>query len=81
MSEIAIVHCEVGWLAMGATLMRILIEMINAAGVEGGGAAVDAMHAVALFKQELHQIGAVLSGDSGDEGRFHDGIRDCTQPA
>jgi hypothetical protein len=26
---------------------------------------------VAFFKKELGQVGSVLAGDAGDEGRFH----------
>jgi hypothetical protein len=36
-------------------------------GVEQRGAALDAVHLVALFQQELGQIGAVLAGDAGDQ--------------
>ena len=46
----------------------ILIEVIDAGGVEGGGAAFDAVHGVALLQKEFREIGAVLAGDPSDEG-------------
>jgi len=48
--------------------VRILIEMIDAVGVEQRGAALDAVDFVALAQQELGEVGAVLASDAGDEG-------------
>ncbi|MPN47678.1 hypothetical protein SDC9_195282 [bioreactor metagenome] len=53
-----------------AWLVRILVEVIDALGVEGGGTTLDAMDLVALFQQKFRQIGAVLTGDSRDQGSF-----------
>jgi hypothetical protein len=50
--------------------MRILVQVVDARGVEARGSALDAMHLVALLQQEFGQIGAVLAGDAGDEGDF-----------
>jgi hypothetical protein len=50
--------------------VRILVEMVDAVGVEQGCPALDAVHLVALVEQELGEIGAVLSGDAGDQGDF-----------
>ena len=47
-------------------LMRILIQMIDAIGIERGGAALDAVNRVALGQQKFGEIRAVLSGDAGD---------------
>ena len=47
--------------------VRVLVEVINALGVELRGAALDAVDGVALVQQEFGQIGAVLAGDAGDE--------------
>ena len=49
-------------------LVRILIEMVDALGVERRRAALDAVHDVALGEQEFGEIGAVLAGDAGDQG-------------
>ena len=48
-------------------LVRILVEVLDAAGVERRRAALDAVDVVALVEQQLGEIGAVLSGDAGDE--------------
>ena len=47
--------------------MRILIEVVDAARVEAGAAAFDAMNGVALLQQQLCKVGSILSGDAGDE--------------
>ena len=44
--------------------VRVLVEMVDAIGVEKGSAALDAMNLVALSQQKLCQIGAVLAGDA-----------------
>jgi hypothetical protein len=51
-------------------VVRILVQVINAIGIEGGRAAFDAMHGVALAEQELSQIGAVLPRYSRDQRRL-----------
>ena len=53
-------------------LVRVLIEVLDAAGVEGGRAALQAVDGVALLKQELGEIGAVLSRRAGNEGHLAD---------
>lgn len=45
----------------------VLIDMIHPLGAEREGASFDAADFIALFQQELGQIGAVLAGDAGDE--------------
>ena len=54
-----------------ATVMRILVEMIDAIGIERGGPAFDAVNLVALLQQQLRQVGAVLAGDTGDQRSLH----------
>ena len=51
-------------------LMWVLIEVINPTGVEAARAPLYAMNLVALLKQQLRQVAAVLSGDAGDQGGF-----------
>jgi hypothetical protein len=46
-------------------------QLVNAPEIDGASAAIGAVHGVALFKQQLRQVGAVLTGDSGDDGGLH----------
>jgi hypothetical protein len=52
--------------------VRVLVEMIDAARVEGGRASDDAVDLVTLLEQELGQVGAVLPGDAGDQRTLHE---------
>lgn len=45
----------------------VLVEVIDAIGVEQGGPPLDAVHLVTLAQQELGEIGAVLAGDARDQ--------------
>ena len=47
-------------------LVGVLIQVIDAAGVEAAGPPLDPVHRVALLQQEFGQIAAVLPGDAGD---------------
>jgi len=47
-------------------LVWILVEMIDAAGVEGGGPALQPVNLIPLLKKELRKVRSVLSGYSGD---------------
>ena len=47
--------------------VRILIEMIDAGGVERGRPPLDAVHGVAEAEQIFGEIGAVLPGNAGDQ--------------
>ena len=51
--------------------MRIFIDMIDAVRVECAGTPDGAMHFVAFAQQQLRQVGAVLTGDPGDQRFFH----------
>ena len=55
-------------LEAGARHVAVVVQMVDAAGVEGGGAALDAVHLIPLLEQQFREIGAVLAGDAGDEG-------------
>ena len=50
--------------------VRVLIEMIDAIGVEQTAAPLDAVHDVVFLEQKLGEVGAVLAGDSGNECDF-----------
>ena len=52
-------------------LVRILVEVVDAVGVEQRGAALDAVDLVALLEQELGEIGAILAGDAGNKSFLH----------
>jgi hypothetical protein len=52
----------------------VLVDVVYALGIEGTGAAFDAVHDVAFFKQQLGQVRAVLAGNAGDEGDFGAGV-------
>ncbi len=53
--------------------MRVLVEVIDSAGVEHRAAALDAVDDVSLAEQELGQVRAILAGHAGDEGCLHEG--------
>ena len=53
-------------------LVRVLIEMLDAAGVERRRAPLDAVDGVALVEQQFGKIRPVLPGDAGDEGHLAD---------
>ena len=55
---------------LAAGFVRVLVEVVDAVGVEQAAAALDAVHLVALVQQELGQVGAVLPRHAGDEGHF-----------
>jgi len=46
--------------------VQVLVQVVDAVGVEQAGAALDAVHLVALVQQQFGQVGAVLAGDEGD---------------
>ena len=50
-------------------LVRIAVEVVDPRGVERAGAADEAVDLVALGKQQLGEVRAVLAGDAGDQGR------------
>jgi len=50
--------------------VRILVQVVDAVGVEQAAAALDAVDFVALLEQELGEVGAVLARNAGDEGDF-----------
>ncbi len=55
----------------GLVKMRVSIDVVDAPGIEGRGAADDAMDFVAFAEKQLRQIGAVLSCNAGNECAFH----------
>jgi len=64
-AEVAVVQVKAG-----VVNVRVLIDVVHALGVELAAAALDAVHDVALFQQQLGKVRAVLAGDAGDEGDF-----------
>jgi len=59
--KVAIVQRQVG-----AALMRIVIDVVDALGVERAGSAKDTMHLITLAQQQFAEVGAVLASDSSD---------------
>ena len=51
--------------------MRILVNMVYAAGVQRARAANNSMDLIVLRQQKLGQIGSILSSDTRDERFFH----------
>ena len=45
-------------------------QLLHAPEVDRAGTAISAMDGVAFVKQQLGQVGAVLSGHAGDQGSF-----------
>ena len=52
-------------------VVGILVEVVDAVGVEERGAPLDTVDFLALLQQEFREIGAILAGDAGDECLFH----------
>ena len=44
----------------------VLVDVVDAVGVEQRGTAFDAVDDITFFEQEFGEIGAVLAGDTGD---------------
>jgi hypothetical protein len=51
-------------------LVRLLVEVIDAVGVEQRGAPLDTVHFIALAKQEFRQISAILPGNACNQSDF-----------
>ncbi len=60
--EVAVVHEEAD-----TRLVWVLVQVIDAVGVEHRRPALDAVHRVSLAQQQLRQVGAVLSRDPRDQ--------------
>jgi hypothetical protein len=54
--------------------VRVLVDVVNALGVEAAGAAFDAVNDVAFFKQKFRKVRAVLAGDAGYQCHFWGGF-------
>ena len=50
--------------------MRILVQVVDAVGVEQAAAALDAVHLVAFLEQQLGQIGTILACHARDQGNL-----------
>ncbi len=51
--------------------LRVIVEMVDPAGIERAASADYPMDFVTFFKQKFSEIRSVLAGDAGDEGFFH----------
>src|SRR3546814_6985740 len=61
-SQIAVMQVE-----PCVTYVRVLVQMVDTLGVEGRGSTLDAVNLIPLREQKLRQIGAILTGNAGDE--------------
>jgi len=59
-------------------IVPLAVKVIDAVCIEQGGAALDAVHVVSLFEQQLSQIGTVLPGNTSDQSNL---ARHCRSPA
>jgi len=55
-------------------LVWILIQVVDAVGIKGRGAALDAVDLVTLIQQEFRKVGAVLPGNARDQCFFSHNI-------
>ena len=67
-AEVAVVQLELAVLGV-----RVLIDAVDAAGIERRGAPDDAVHFVALAEKELGEVGTILTGDTGDQSATRGG--------
>ena len=66
-SEVAVVEKKPGAVDVG-----VGVDVIDAGGVEGAGAADDSMNLVAFVEKKVGEVGSVLTGDACDECFFHE---------
>ena len=52
-------------------------QVLDAPEIDGAAAAERAEDAIAALEQELREVGAVLAGDAGDDGRARAGSCSC----
>ena len=52
-------------------IVRVAVQVLDPVGIEGRGAAHDAVHLVSLCKQQLGQKRAVLAGDPRYQSSLH----------
>jgi hypothetical protein len=66
----AVRHVSIMQMETGALDMRILVDVLDARGVERRRASLDAMDDIALLEQQLGKVGAILPGNTGDQRNF-----------
>lgn len=47
--------------------VRVLVQVVNAIGVEQRGATLDAVNNIAFLEQKLGEIGSILTSDASNE--------------
>jgi hypothetical protein len=52
------------------SLVRVLIQMIDAVGIEQGTAPLDTMHFITFGKEEVGEVRAILTRHAGDQRGF-----------
>ena len=53
--------------------VRVFVQMVDALRVQQRAAALDAVYFVSLGEKEFGEVGAILTGDAGDECFLHKG--------
>jgi len=61
--EVAVVKDE-----MAVRDVRVLVEVVDAVGVEERGWTLDAVDLITLLQEKFSEVGAILSGNSSNEG-------------
>ena len=51
--------------------MPVLVDVVDATGVEGGGTTDDAVNLVTFLEEQLGQVRTVLTGYAGHERALH----------
>ena len=63
-------HVAVMQLELLVLDVRVFVDVFDAAGIEARGAPLDSVYDVSLGQEEAGKVGAVLSGDAGDQRGF-----------
>jgi len=67
-SHVAVMQVKVDFFAI---VMRVVVDVVYPAGVEGGRPADKTVHFVTFGKEQLCQVRAVLTGNACNERSFH----------
>ncbi len=51
--------------------VRVLVDVVDALGIEQRGAALDAVHLVTLLEQEFRKVRTILASHAGNQSFLH----------
>src|SRR5206468_9483625 len=63
-----VVQITINKVKAGVLNVRVLVDVVDATGVEGAGTADDAVDVVVFAQQKLGKVGAILARNAGDQG-------------